>query len=82
LLISLSDRMDVTCDIVIEFDDSDKLKTVLKSIKVDDFDFVKSKAISNRLEAKIKTNSISSLIHTLDDYLACISVAMKVVDKN
>ena len=74
--------MHVTCDIVIEFDDSDKLKTVLKSIKVDDFDFVKSKAIENRLEAKIKTNSISSLLHTLDDYLACVSVAMKVIDKN
>ncbi len=74
--------MDVTCDIIIEFDDSDKLKTVLKSIKVDDFDFVKSKAINNMLKAKIKTKSISSLLHTLDDYLACISVAMKVVDKN
>jgi tRNA threonylcarbamoyladenosine modification (KEOPS) complex Pcc1 subunit len=74
--------MNVTCDIVIEFDDSDKLKTVLNSIKVDDFDFVKSKATGNRLEAKIKTNSISSLLHTLDDYLACVSVAMKVVDKN
>ena len=82
MLISLSDRMDVTCDIVIEFDDPDNVKTVLKSIKVDDFDFVKSKATSNRLEAKIATNSISSLLHTLDDYLACVSVAMKVVDKN
>ena len=82
LLISLGDRMDVTCDIVIEFDDPNKVKTVLKSIRVDDFDFVKSKATNKRLEAKIKTNSISSLLHTLDDYLACVSVAMKVVDKH
>jgi len=82
LLISISDRMDVTCDIVIEFDDTDNVKTVLKSINVDDFDFVKSRATSNKLVAKIKTKSISSLLHTLDDYLACVSVAMKVVDKN
>ena len=74
--------MDVTCDIVIEFDDPDNVKTVLKSINVDDFDFVKSRATSNKLVAKIKTKSISSLLHTLDDYLACVSVAMKVVDKN
>lgn len=81
-MISLSDSMNVTCDIVIDFDNSDKSNTVLKSIKVDDFDFVKSKAIENRLEVKIKSKSISSLLHTLDDYLACVSVAMKVVDKN
>jgi hypothetical protein len=74
--------MKVNCDIVIDFDDIIKVKTVLKSIKVDDFDFVKSKANGKRLEAKIETNSISSLIHTLDDYLACVSVAIKVVDKD
>jgi len=74
--------MKINCDIVIDFDDIKKVKTVLKSIKVDDFDFVKSKANGKRLEAKIETNSISSLIHTLDDYLACVSVAIKVVDKD
>ena len=73
--------MDVACEIVIEFDDSKKAKTVLRSIRVDDFDFVKSEINNNRLEATINAKSISSLIHTLDDYLACISVAMKIVDK-
>jgi hypothetical protein len=34
------------------------------------------------LEAEISSDSISSLLHTLDDYLACISVAGKVVDKD
>jgi tRNA threonylcarbamoyladenosine modification (KEOPS) complex Pcc1 subunit len=74
--------MDVSCQIVIEFDDSKKAKTVVKSIKVDDFDFVKSSINNKRLEAEIKAKSISSLIHTLDDYLACVSVALKIVDKN
>ena len=74
--------MDVRCEVVIDFDDLKKAKTVLRSIRVDDFDFVKSKISNNRLEASIKAKSISSLIHTLDDYLACISVAMKIVDKN
>jgi len=74
--------MEVNCDIVIDLGDVKKVKTVLKSIKVDDFDFVKSKVSGKRLEAKIKANSISSLIHTLDDYLSCVSVAIKVVDKD
>jgi len=74
--------MDASCEIKIDFDDVEKARTVLKSIKVDDFDFVKSQINNNILEAVVKSKSISSLIHTLDDYLACISVAMKIVDKN
>lgn len=74
--------MDVSCDIVIEFDDAEKVKTVLRSIEVDNFDFLKSKANGKKLEAQINASSVSSLLHTLDDYLACVSVAMKVVDKD
>jgi tRNA threonylcarbamoyladenosine modification (KEOPS) complex Pcc1 subunit len=74
--------MDVACEIVIDFDDTDKLRNVLKSIEVDNFDFVKSKINGKKLEAKIMATSVSSLLHTLDDYLSCVSVAMKVVDKD
>ena len=74
--------MDVSCELIIEFEDTKKAKTVLKSIKVDDLNFVSSTINNKKLEATIKAKSISSLLHTLDDYLACISVAMKIVDKN
>jgi tRNA threonylcarbamoyladenosine modification (KEOPS) complex Pcc1 subunit len=73
--------MKVKCNLSIAFDDSNKAKNVLKSVKVDDFDFVKSKIIDDRLEAEISSGSISSLLHTLDDYLACVSVAEKVIEK-
>lgn len=74
--------MKVECDLVIEFDDSEKTKAVLRSIKVDDFDFVDSKALDNKITAHIESKSVTSLLHTLDDYLACISVAEKVLDKD
>jgi tRNA threonylcarbamoyladenosine modification (KEOPS) complex Pcc1 subunit len=74
--------MKASCNIIIEFDDPKKVKTILKSVKVDDFDFVKSKIVKNRIESTIESSSVSSLLHTLDDYLACISVATRIVDKN
>ena len=74
--------MDANCKIQIEFDSEKKVKTVLKSIEVDDFEFVESKANSKILEATINAKSVSSLLHTLDDYLSCISVAVNVVDKD
>lgn len=74
--------MKVKCEVVVEYDDAQKAGTVLKSIKVDDLDFVRSRADGKRLEACIESNSVSSLLHTLDDYLACVSVAEKILDKN
>ena len=74
--------MKISCNLSIEYDDSSKAEKILRSIKVDDFDFVTSKVHDKRLEAEIKSKSVSSLLHTLDDYLACISVAEKIVDKN
>jgi len=72
--------MKATCDIVLEFDDAEKVKTVMQCVKVDDFNFVRSSASGKRLEAHIDSKSVSSLLHTLDDYLACISVAEKIVE--
>jgi hypothetical protein len=69
------------CDIVIEFENQKMIDTVLKSVSVDDFDFVKSKKTGFQLKAHIESNSLNSLLHTLDDYLACVSVASKIVDK-
>jgi len=74
--------MKISCNLSFEYSDSEKAKKILRSIKVDDFDFVTSKVHDKMLKAEIKSKSVSSLLHTLDDYLACISVAEKIVDKN
>jgi hypothetical protein len=74
--------MKIRCDVIIEYDTKGKAQTVLRSTKVDDFDFVTSRVKGNRVESTIESSSLSSLIHTLDDYLACVSVAGKIVDKS
>ena len=74
--------MKVTCNVIIEYGEVKKTETVLKSIEVDNLGFVKSQTNGKYLEGHIESKSISSLLHTLDDYLACISVAEKIVDKD
>lgn len=73
--------MKVKCSLTIDFDDVKKAEAVLRSVQVDDLDFVKSKINKKQLEAVIESGSVSSLLHTLDDYLACVSVAEKVISK-
>ena len=74
--------MKISCNLCIEYGTSEKADKILRSIKVDDFDFVTSNVQNKRLEAEIKSKSVSSLIHTLDDYLSCLSVAEKIVDND
>jgi hypothetical protein len=74
--------MKITCNLQFHYDDSKKAEKVIRSLKVDDLDFVDSKVNGDLLEVVIESSSIPSLIHTLDDYLACLSVAEKIIDKN
>jgi tRNA threonylcarbamoyladenosine modification (KEOPS) complex Pcc1 subunit len=74
--------MKLSCKLSIDFDSIEKAENVFRSIKVDDFSFVSSKIDNKTLESDIKANSISSLLHTIDDYLACVTVAEKIVDKD
>ncbi len=74
--------MKASCNITIEYDDQKTVQMVHKSIEVDNFDFVSTKITKNQLEVYIESKSVPSLLHTLDDYLACVSVAEKIVDKN
>ncbi|HDO19577.1 MAG TPA: hypothetical protein ENG74_02495 [Thermoplasmatales archaeon] len=74
--------MKAKCRLEMEFKDSKIADIIMRSIKVDDYNFVKSKTDGNKLIAEIEAKSVSSLLHTIDDYLACVTIAEKVVDKD
>lgn len=73
--------MKAKCTITLEFEDAQKAKKVLRSIQADDQGFVTSTLKGKTLEAVIESKSVPSLLHTLDDYLACVSVADEIVKK-
>jgi tRNA threonylcarbamoyladenosine modification (KEOPS) complex Pcc1 subunit len=73
--------MKAECILTIEFENAATAKKILQSITTDDQGFVKSSLKGNKLEATIQSKSVASLLHTLDDYLACVSVAKDIVDK-
>jgi tRNA threonylcarbamoyladenosine modification (KEOPS) complex Pcc1 subunit len=73
--------MKAICTLTLEFDSAEKAKKVLRSIQADDQGFVTSAVTGKTLEAVMESKSVSSLLHTLDDYLACVSVAAEIVKK-
>ena len=73
--------MKVCCTLTLEFESPAQAKKVHRSIQADDQGFVKSTVKGKKLEAIVESTSVASLLHTLDDYLACASVAAEIVEK-
>jgi len=74
--------MKISCKVKIDYEDEKETNSILNSIEVDNLNYVQSKKKGKTLITNIESNSISSLIHTLDDYLACVSIAEKIIKKN
>jgi tRNA threonylcarbamoyladenosine modification (KEOPS) complex Pcc1 subunit len=70
------------CTLTFEFKSEKIAKHVLQSIQTDDHGFVKSTLKGKTLTAVVDASSVASLLHTLDDYLACVSVANDIVNKH
>ncbi len=74
--------MKSTCVLTFTFKNAEIAKNVHQSITIDDEGFVHSRVKGATLVASIEASSVASLLHTLDDYLACVSVASDIVNKH
>ncbi len=68
--------MELTCTLNLEFDDEATASAIAGAVKIDDGDFVETVVDNNMVRATVKADKIPSLLHTLEDYLACINVAI------
>lgn len=71
----------VTCSIRLEFPDRATAENVHKSVELDNAGYVDAKLDGTAIVANIGAQSLNSLLHTLDDFLSCTSVAERVVVK-
>lgn len=71
----------VLCELSIEFSSADEAQRVNRSVELDNEGFLETVVQGNRIAAEIRASSLNSLLHTLDDFLSCISVAEKVGPK-
>jgi tRNA threonylcarbamoyladenosine modification (KEOPS) complex Pcc1 subunit len=71
----------VRCLLTLEFDSPESAQKVHRSVELDNLGYLESRVDGNVIVADIKAGSIKSLLHTLDDFLACTGVASKVLSK-
>jgi hypothetical protein len=61
--------------LLLTFSDAAVAKAVADSVSLDDQEFILTRRKGRTISSEARAESPMSLLHTLDDYLACISVA-------
>jgi len=67
------------CKVSIEFNlpTQEQAKAVAQALQVDDDGYVKTSVMGSTIHAIAEAENPKSMMHTLDDYLACFGVAVK-----
>ncbi|MBU4190527.1 MAG: hypothetical protein KJ886_06035 [Candidatus Thermoplasmatota archaeon] len=71
--------MKIHCKMLFEYKNKKNAENIAKTVGVDNYIFVKTKTDGNRIMSEIVSKSISSMLHTIDDYLSCVGVAEKMI---
>ncbi|HEX9908903.1 MAG TPA: KEOPS complex subunit Pcc1 [Thermoplasmata archaeon] len=69
----------VLCTLILEYGSGEEASKIHRSVELDNQGYLRTEVRDNRIVAEIGASSLNSLLHTLDDFLACASVAEKIV---
>ncbi|MGQ9587940.1 MAG: KEOPS complex subunit Pcc1 [Thermoplasmata archaeon] len=71
----------VICRLHLDFPSREEAEKVHRSVELDNQGYVRTRIEGKSIVAEIDASSLNSLLHTLDDFLACASVAERIVSK-
>jgi tRNA threonylcarbamoyladenosine modification (KEOPS) complex Pcc1 subunit len=69
----------VRCELRLEFESEASAEKVHRSVELDNEGYVATRVDGRVIHAVVEADSLKSLLHTLDDFLACTGVADKMV---
>ena len=67
--------MSVECEIVMDLENEAQALAVMKAIELDNGQYAKASVEGKSIRVVCETRSMPSMLHTLEDLLACIRVA-------
>ncbi len=73
--------MKVKCKLLIECESKREAMIINESLKVDNERYIFTRVKGNFIEAKAEAKEILSLLHTIDDFLSCLSVAKRTIEE-
>ncbi len=70
---------DFECRLEFTYRSPEEAEKVLMAVELENYPFVRAWLDGNAIISVTSAESLASLIHTLEDYLSCVSVAEKML---
>jgi hypothetical protein len=67
------------CSFSLEFENAEIAKKVLDSVKLDNGEWISSRLENNKIICEASADTIGGLLHTAEDFLACVALAEKMM---
>ncbi len=64
--------------LILEFETEERADRLLKSLEADNYEYIKCHREGRSIICEASSEKASSLLHTLDDFLACLIVSDEV----
>lgn len=71
---------DVECRLTFTYPSEEVAERVLRAVELENPPYIRARREGNTLLSEASADSLKSLLHTLEDYLANVSVAEKMLD--
>ncbi len=71
----------VRCEMTLEYDDSETAEKIAGALSPDNEDYIKLEIRGSTIHCTASADSPMQLLHTVDDFLACLAVAEDAVKK-
>lgn len=72
--------MKTSCTLELDFADEDTARNIARAIELDNGGYINAEVRGKKLLLRAESDSVMSLRNTVDDVLACITVAQKSLD--
>ncbi len=69
--------MKSTCTLTLEFPDETTARNIAKALELDNAGYLETRVEGKIIHVVAKADDVLSLRNTIDDYLACVTVAQK-----
>ncbi len=73
--------MTISCDIIFDYESDEKARMIKESLSPDNEEYICVTQQENKLVCTAKADTPMQLLHTLDDFMSCITVAEDMLDK-
>jgi hypothetical protein len=70
----------ITCEIILDYVDNDIAEMISSSVSPDNEEFIEVEIKDSKLICKAEGENPMQLLHTVDDFLACVTVAEEAIE--